>query len=759
MTIGTIFSITLIFVFFVLLVLTLYKKKKSLANIYFALVIFCSLFWTLSNLMVDISASNSSILFWSKLTLLGPTLIPLFFLQFTHYFPEKTIPNKFTLFFFYFSTALIIILVPTKFNIEHVEKLASGIPMVTTGPLYYIFGVYFALSMVIAIYNLVKSYFKFFGIIRLQVKYILIGISGSVIFGFIANFLLLIAGESQYANLGPYFTLFFIVTTSYAIVRYRLMNIRLILARSLLYFLLVASVASFFSFSLIYLFDQFLQDAGRYSKMSLILLSSFIVVIALDPLKRLLAKITDDIFYKDKIDYQNVLREISIIIAKEIDLDVLLSSLRSALTYDLKLKAVDILVKRGDHFGSLTGASAGKKFPPDSDLIEHLKEKQEIIITDEMYRRTADMQESDERQRAQQVLDELERQGIEFCVPVYLEGQLKAVIILGQKQSGDIYGSEEIDFFKSLAPQVAVAIEKSQLYESIGEFNLKLQDKINIATKKLKETNLQLQDANAHLKQLDTAKSEFLSIASHQLRTPISALKGYLSMLLEGDFGKVPDKQRQIIADLFESASRLARLINIFLNVSRIESGRFKLDRTVVDVNALVENVLKELQGQFVSKKLSVSFTPAKNMRKLYVDSDKVREVILNLIDNAIKYTPQGSIAISTYEEKNDFHFVCTDTGIGIRPDDARALFRKFVRGTGIAQVNTQGSGLGLYIAQRVVTEHGGRIWVESKGLDKGSSFNFVLPIVTLDPLEAAKAEKGATATSSKQTVSAKKKI
>src|SRR3989344_8296869 len=140
---------------------------------------------------------------------------------------------------------------------------------------------------------------------------------------------------------------------------------------------------------------------------------------------------------------------------------------------------------------------------------------------------------------------------------------MRAVIILGQKQSGDVYGTDEVRFFSSLSPQVAVAIEKSQLYESIGEFNLKLQDKINKATQKLKATNLELQEANEHLKQLDTAKSEFLSIASHQLRTPISALKGYLSMMLEGDFGPVVEKQRHVIADLFESAARLARLINI----------------------------------------------------------------------------------------------------------------------------------------------------------------------------------------------------
>jgi len=287
----------------------------------------------------------------------------------------------------------------------------------------------------------------------------------------------------------------------------------------------------------------------------------------------------------------------------------------------------------------------------------------------------------------------------------------------------------DVLFFNALAPQVAVAIEKSQLYESIGEFNLQLQDKISRATQELKDTNVQLQEANAHLKQLDKAKSEFLSIASHQLRTPISAIKGYLSMLLEGDYGNIPDRQKRIIADLFESASRLARLVNIFLNVSRIESGKFKLDRTMVNINTLVDSVIKELHGQVESKKLDLSFDPIKGPPLLNIDSDKVREVILNLIDNAIKYTPSGKIDVKTFVEEGMFHFSIKDSGVGIRPAEVRSLFRKFVRGTGIAQVNTQGSGLGLYIAQRVISEHGGKIWAESDGLDKGSTFRFAIPL------------------------------
>jgi len=601
----------------------------------------------------------------------------------------------------------------------------------TLGPLFSVYSAVIGLYLLITFGILVSSMRKARGVERLQLLYILIGLCG---YGSAAIFFTLILPTFlniyEFTSLDGPSSFIFIAMTTFAIAKYRLLNIRGILARSILYFLLISLVSSIFAFTFFFT-AEVIDVPGRYGRMSILVVVSLIVVIALDPLKRLLSRITDDIFYKDRIDYQSVLREISIIIAREIDLEILLTTLKDALRSKLKLKAADILVKRNHGFTSLaTDKSARKAMHSDNPLIEYIYDKKELIITDEFYRQTYDMPEGDERHKKQQVLDELERQGIEFCLPVVLEGDLKALIILGQKQSGDIYGNEEVRFFNNLAPQIAVALEKAQLYESIGEFNLKLQDKINRATQKLKDQTVELQDANAHLKQLDTAKSEFLSIASHQLRTPVSALKGYLSMMLEGDFGTVEPKQRQVLADLFESAARLARLINIFLNVSRIESGRFKLDKTMTDVNALVDSVMKELSGQAVSKGITITFVRDQKLPQLYADSDKIREVVLNIVDNAIKYTPHGKIDIKTFKENGAIHFTSTDTGIGIRPEEANSLFRKFVRGTGIAQVNTQGSGLGLYIAHRVVSEHGGRIWVESKGLGEGSTFHFTVPIV-----------------------------
>jgi len=297
-------------------------------------------------------------------------------------------------------------------------------------------------------------------------------------------------------------------------------------------------------------------------------------------------------------------------------------------------------------------------------------------------------------------------------VPIFSENKIIGIIRFLLAVKRDKIFSLDIETMTALTNEVGIVWRNLRLYEN------------------LQKANRDMQEANIHLRALDKAKSEFLSIASHQLRTPISAIKGYLAMMLDGDFGKVSPKIKNVLKDLFESSARLARLINVFLNVSRIESGRFKLDKKPIQINDLIESVIIELKNQAIKKELKLTYhQPVKKIPLVFADSDKLREVILNLVDNAIKYTLKGSIDIYIKHDKHELSFISKDTGIGIDPSEGRTLFRKFVRGTGVAQIHTGGSGLGLFIAQKIIKEHGGRIWAESKGKEKGSVFRFVIPL------------------------------
>ncbi|MBU2235616.1 HAMP domain-containing histidine kinase, partial [Patescibacteria group bacterium] len=225
-------------------------------------------------------------------------------------------------------------------------------------------------------------------------------------------------------------------------------------------------------------------------------------------------------------------------------------------------------------------------------------------------------------------------------------------------------------------------------------------------------------------------KSEFMSIASHQLRTPLSGIMGYLSMLQEGDFGQMTGDQTKVIEDVLEGSRRLIRMVNLFLNVTRIEAGRFKLNKSKVDIVKVIQSEVKELRPTTSKKKLKLKFVkPKEKIPLLNVDEDKIKDVVLNLVDNAIKYTEKGGITVTVQKKESKVLIMVKDTGVGISPPEAEKLFSKFVRGSGVSRLSPDGSGLGLFIARKIVDTHGGNIWAESEGEGKGSTFNVELPI------------------------------
>lgn len=300
-----------------------------------------------------------------------------------------------------------------------------------------------------------------------------------------------------------------------------------------------------------------------------------------------------------------------------------------------------------------------------------------------------------------------------ISVPIYSENKIIGSIDFFSSKNIEKITKTDIEVMKSLADQTGLVIKNITLY---GEISNK---------------NLELEHANEHLKKLDEAKSEFLSIASHQLRTPLTGIKGYLSMILEGDYGKFSSKQENVLHDVYNASERMARLISVFLNVSRIESGKFKMDRSEVDLGKLVKICVNLLEINAGNKKLKLILKVEKNLPKINIDADKIKDVVSNLIENSIKYTNKGKIEINVMKNgEKELLVKIQDTGIGLEDHEIEKLFNKFSRGDDSAKINTDGSGLGLYIARRIIEAHNGKIWVESSGKGKGSLFQFSLPIV-----------------------------
>lgn len=237
--------------------------------------------------------------------------------------------------------------------------------------------------------------------------------------------------------------------------------------------------------------------------------------------------------------------------------------------------------------------------------------------------------------------------------------------------------------------------------------------------------------ANDQLRKLDNAKSEFISIASHQLRTPLTAIKGFISLLMEGTYGAVEPKINDVLNKVYVANERLIQLVENLLNISRIEAGRieYRFEKTKI------EAVMHELEDTFAlaakEKKLYLHFKyPEKELGEIEMDSGKIREVTSNLIDNGLKYSKKGGVTVTLDGDNEKVKVIVSDTGIGIPEEEISYLFAKFSRGKDVSRLHVGGTGLGLYVGKSIIEAHHGKIWAESDGEGKGSRFIFEIPIV-----------------------------
>jgi len=228
---------------------------------------------------------------------------------------------------------------------------------------------------------------------------------------------------------------------------------------------------------------------------------------------------------------------------------------------------------------------------------------------------------------------------------------------------------------------------------------------------------------------VDRTKSEFVSLAAHQLRTPLSIMNWSMSMLKKGDFGKLNKEQKEIIERAYETNESMVSVVNNLLNITRIEEGRYIYETSVTDIKELVNSVLDNYHHLIKNKKINVELNYSDDLPKINIDSEKIKIAIQNLIDNAIKYSSVGGkIIITLKNDKKNVEFVMQDFGIGIPKDQSDSIFNKFFRSDNAKKVDPNGTGIGLFLTENIISAHGGKIWFESEE-GKGTSFHFSLPI------------------------------
>lgn len=239
-----------------------------------------------------------------------------------------------------------------------------------------------------------------------------------------------------------------------------------------------------------------------------------------------------------------------------------------------------------------------------------------------------------------------------------------------------------------------------------------------------------LQKNNSRLKKLDQQKTEFVSLASHQLRGPVAVIRGYASMMLEDDFGKLTEDQKTPLERILRSSEALGFLISDYLEVTRIEKGEMEYIIEDVNLSELISSIVEEFSSLAEKANLSLSFGCEVAEKPIIIrgDKNKLRQIFSNLVDNAIKYTKEGNIQVQCVSEEDGITISVKDTGIGISPEKIEEIFSKFIRTKEARKMNVTGTGLGLFLARVMTEAQDGKISVKSEGIGKGSEFSVWFP-------------------------------
>jgi GAF domain-containing protein/anti-sigma regulatory factor (Ser/Thr protein kinase) len=289
-----------------------------------------------------------------------------------------------------------------------------------------------------------------------------------------------------------------------------------------------------------------------------------------------------------------------------------------------------------------------------------------------------------------------------LSVPLLREDQIIGSLSFTRKAPGE-FPPEVVDVLKTFATQSALAIQNARLFREIAD------------------KSAQLEAASRH-------KSEFLANMSHELRTPLNAIIGFSEVLTERMFGELNEKQEEYLRDIYASGQHLLSLINDILDLSKIEAGRMELEATDFDLPSAIDNALTLVRERATRRGITLGRTIDDRLGMLRGDERKVKQVLLNLLSNALKFTPEGGrIDVSAHLQDGAAEIAVADTGVGIAPEDQEAIFEEF-RQVGTADKKVEGTGLGLALSRKFIELHGGRVWVKSE-VGKGSTFTFSLPM------------------------------
>lgn len=354
---------------------------------------------------------------------------------------------------------------------------------------------------------------------------------------------------------------------------------------------------------------------------------------------------------------------------------------------------------------------------PNNLMAKAIRDKKPFM-TQDVYDVLGPILNKEEAEKIQQIMSTKTT----LVYPLYMENKPIGVFVASTKKDQSELSSYELEILQEFVEGAAIALQHAILYKLVN----------NQAD--------ELKNANKRLQELDKLKDDFVSIASHELRTPMTAIRSYVWMAINRPDIPLSPKLEKYLGRTLVSTERLINLVNDMLNVSRIEAGSIEINPSPFDIVALVKDVVEEVKVKADEKHLTISVLEH-SLPPVFADADKVHQVLLNLTGNAIKFCfPSGAIVIDFFVDKDMIEVSVKDGGPGISKEDLSKLFNKFSRldSSYVAVGTSGGTGLGLYISKSLVELMHGRIWAASEGVGKGATFSFSVPTATKELIAQA---------------------
>lgn len=517
---------------------------------------------------------------------------------------------------------------------------------------------------------------------------------------------------------GPLFVLPISVVVFYAMARHSLFDVRMASARLAAYvFTILVAAVAYGSIVFILLSTASGVDFSLAVKVILII-GTILVALGFAALLKFFNRISDTLFFQNTYTTEEILGRLNTIFVSSTGLEEMLTKSIAIIEKFSRSEFVAFGIRPiNGQSQRIIGSNTPTFSQHDIDSVHKLTPRShEKIIIAKNYQDTSP-----------QLSVLLHKNNIEVLCrltgDVYSAKEAVGYLVLGPKRSGTSFSAHDAQILEVITNALVLAIENTLRFEEIQHFNETLQEKVDAATKKLRQNN-------DKLRALDSTKDEFISMASHQLRTPLTSVKGYLSMVLDGDAGKITEEQRKLLNQAYVSSQRMVYTIADLLNVSRLQTGKFEIERSPVNVASIVSEEIAPLQESAKLKNITLSYSAPQFCPPLMLDEMKTRQVIMNFIDNAIYYTPNGgTIEVKAQTSTKMLELLVVDSGMGVPKKDQPHLFTKFYRASNAQRARPDGTGLGLFMAKKIIIAEGGSLIFKSTE-GKGSTFGFSFPLV-----------------------------